>query len=355
MDEKLITLEEFLEFRENQPLLDARSEGEFEKSHIPNAINLPVLNDQEREIVGTVYKKEGSEEAILKGFELVGPRFHEIQKKAIALFPERKILLYCWRGGMRSRIMSWLLRMVGFEVLRLKGGYKTYRNFTLETVRRPFQYLVLGGRTGSGKTVLLQSLAEKGEQMLDLEDLANHRGSSFGGIDKPKQPGVEQFENLLAEKLLLCNSTKPIWVEDESRRIGSVILPDGFYHHLSESPRIVIKRTLTERIKLIKEEYASLPKEDLKKAVSRLTGKLGGLRTSQALADIDSERHESWIENMLVYYDKAYDFDLKKHNDSGMHQLSLEGEKLDLACEKLVALKNSIIDGKSGNKTDTME
>ena len=182
MNEKLISLSEFFDLRTSIPILDARSEGEFEQSHIPGAQNLPILNNEERIEVGTLYKNEGSEAATLKGFELVGPRFHLIQKEAIQQFPERKVLLYCWRGGMRSQILSWLLGMVGFEVYRLKGGYKTYRTFTFEEVRKPRTLIVLGGKTGSGKTLLLKKLSKSGEQVIDLEGLARHKGSSFGAI-----------------------------------------------------------------------------------------------------------------------------------------------------------------------------
>jgi tRNA 2-selenouridine synthase len=355
MIEKLVTLDDFFEFRQSYDILDARSESEFAQSHVPGAVNIPVLNDQERIIVGTIYKQEGSEQAVLKGFELVGPRFHEIQKKAIELFPEKKVLLYCWRGGMRSQIMSWLLGMMGFEVFRLKGGYKTYRTFTFETVRKPYPFIVLGGKTGSAKTRLLHALKAEGEQVIDLEGLANHKGSSFGGIGQYKQPSVEQFENLLAEELLNCDPTKPIWVEDESRRIGSIILPDPLYFHLGESAIIVISRTLEERVKHIKQEYASLPKEELNKAVSRLSRKLGGLRTAEALEDIKMDRYESWIRNMLLYYDKAYDFDLKKRHLTNRIDLSLEGVDLDTAHHRLLNLKTDIINGNIRNKADTME
>lgn len=355
MKEHLINLDEFLDARHSYSILDARSEQEFSQSHILQAVNLPMLNNREREIVGTLYKQKGSEKAILKGFELVGPRFYEIQQQALALFPEKKILLYCWRGGMRSQIMSWLLGMVGFEILRLKGGYKTYRTFTFETVRKPLDYLVLGGKTGTGKTEILQVLASEGEQVLDLEGLAQHKGSSFGGIGQKKQPSVEQFENLLAEELLKLDPSKTIWVEDESRRIGSVILPDGFYHQLDISPLVVISKTLEERIQYIKQQYASLPKEELAKAVSRLKSKLGGLRTTQALDDIEEGRHEAWIQNMLIYYDKTYEFDLNKRVRKSRTLISLEGDSVNSSCKKLLNIKPQIIYGNTGDQTHPVE
>jgi len=339
MSETLITLSDFFELRKTLPILDARSEGEFAQSHIPGAINLPILNDQERKIVGTLYKEKGSEAATLKGFELVGPRFHEIQQAAIEKFPERKVILYCWRGGMRSQILSWLLGMVGFEIFRIKGGYKTYRTFTFEEVRKSRKLIVLGGKTGTAKTVLLHLLKSSNEQVIDLEDLANHRGSSFGGIGQPPQPTVEQFENLLAERLLQFEEEKAIWIENESRRIGRIILPDAFFEQMKSSPHIDIQKSLEERIAHIASEYAELPQEALKKAVLRLQKKLGGLRTQEALEAIEAGDHAKWIQNLLIYYDKTYEFELDKHPQDRTVSLDLSGLAFGQQCQLLLEAK----------------
>jgi len=340
MNETIITLEEFFDLRKKLPILDARSESEFEQSHIPNAINLPILNDGERKIVGTVYKNKGSEKAVLKGFELVGPRFHTIMQEALVLFPDKEIITYCWRGGMRSQIVSWLLTMAGFQVYRLEGGYKTYRTFTFQQAKKPLNLTVLGGKTGSGKTVLLHHLAKKGEAILDLESLANHKGSTFGGIGLGKQPSVEQFENLLAEELILLEGVQNIWVENESRKIGKVILPDSFFHQLITAPLIEIERSTAERVKHITDEYAHLPKEELKQAITRIGKKLGGLRLKQALDAIDENDHSSWIENMLIYYDKTYTFDIERHPRERIDVISLEDKSIEEACQQL--LKNKL-------------
>lgn len=339
MAERLITLTDFFNLRKELPLIDARSEGEFEQSHIPKSCNLPILTNSERVTVGTLYKKEGSEAATLKGFELVGPRFHQIQKEAIRLFPDRKIIVYCWRGGMRSQILSWLLGMVGFEVYRLKGGYKTYRTFTFEEVRKDRMLIVLGGKTGTGKTILLQKLKEKGEQILDLEGIANHKGSSFGGIGQPLQPTVEQFENLLAENLFDLNPTLPTWIENESRKIGRLILPDQLFAQMMSSPLIDVQKTLEERIDHIATEYGHLPEDSLISAVTRLQKRLGGLRTQEAIEAIQEKNSAFWIANLLIYYDKTYEFDLTRHQDEKTEILDLSGKSLDEQVELLLKIK----------------
>ncbi|MEB2786647.1 tRNA 2-selenouridine(34) synthase MnmH [Algoriphagus persicinus] len=349
MTEQLISLDEFWSLRDQFPLIDARSEGEFSQSHIPGAINIPILNNSERIVVGTLYKEKGSLEATTKGFELVGPRFHLIQKNALKQFSGKKILIYCWRGGMRSQILSWLLSMVGFEVFRLNGGYKTYRTYSFDLVRKNWNLLVLGGKTGTGKTRLLQKLQETGEQIIDLEGLANHKGSSFGSIGQPDQPTVEQFENLFAEALRKQDPSKSTWVENESRKIGRLILPDKFYQQMLAAPLIDITKTDQERIDLIAEEYACLPADELILAVLRLKKRLGGLRTSQAIEAIVEANHAEWISNMLIYYDKAYTFDLDKHAEGKTIQLDLCGIDLETSIKKLLEAKSQF----HGNYTNT--
>jgi len=340
MAEQLISLEEFWILRETIPVMDARSEGEFAQSHIPGAVNLPILNNAERVVVGTLYKEKGAEAATIKGFELAGPRFHDIQKEALGFFPEKKILLYCWRGGMRSQIMSWLLGMVGFKVYRLQGGYKTYRTFTFSEVRKDRDLIVLGGKTGVGKTVLLKKLQEKGEQILDLEGIANHKGSSFGSIGLPPQPTVEQFENLMAEQLMHFDPALPVWVENESRRIGRIILPDLFYALILKSPLIDIQKSDEERVAHIAEEYGDLPTEELIAAVNRLKKKLGGLRTQEAIDAILAGNHEAWITNLLLYYDKTYEFDLARHEKGQTVTLDLGAKRIEDQLALLLKFKN---------------
>lgn len=339
MAEQLISLDEFWTLRNELPLIDARSEDEFAQSHLPGADNLPILRNTERVAVGTLYKEKGAIEATLRGFEIVGPRFHQIQKEAIQKYPKRRAIVYCWRGGMRSQILSWLLSMVGFEIFRLNGGYKTYRTFTFEKVREDYHLMVLGGKTGTGKTLLLKKLKEIGEQVIDLEGLANHKGSSFGSIGQLPQPSAEQFENLLAEELRILDPKRPIWTENESRKIGRVIIPDRFYKLMIQSPLIEIQKSETERIEHIAIEYGELPEEELTAAVMRLQKRLGGLRTQQAIEDIRSKNNSSWISNLLLYYDKTYEFDLQRHDENKTITIDLEGKNLQEQVQLLTQAK----------------
>lgn len=354
MAEKMISLDEFWDLKEKFPIIDARSEGEFDLGHLPKAHNIPILNNEERIIIGTIYKEKGAENATLKGFELVGPRFHLIQKKALKDFPSKKIILYCWRGGMRSQILSWLLVMIGFEVFRLRGGYKIYRSYTYQLVRKDWKLIVLGGKTGTGKTRILKHLQSSGEQIIDIEGLANHKGSSFGAIGQPPQPSVEQFENLFAEQLQILNPEIPIWVENESRKIGRLILADRFYEQMIKSPLIDIQKSENERIELITEEYAQLPADELIAAVNRLSKRLGGLRTSQAIEAIKAQNHTEWISNLLIYYDKTYAFDLEKHLDDKLISLELTGIKPQDTIPILLKTKTKFY-GNNPNKADRVE
>ncbi len=342
MSEKLITLEELWGHRQNHPIVDARSEGEFAQSHVIGALNLPILNNEERKVVGTIYKQEGSENAVLKGFEMVGSRFHEIIKEAITFAPNKKVVLYCWRGGMRSQILSWLLAMAGFEVFRLKGGYKVYRSYTFQLVRSSFTLLVLGGKTGTGKTVLLKHLALMGEQVIDLEGMANHKGSAFGGIGQIEQPSVEQFENLLAEDLRKLSSQKTIWVENESRSIGCDIITAEFFDQMQNAPLIEIEKSDASRIAHIEKEYGRLPQNELIEAVRKLRKRLGIQRMEEAIEAIQNQRNAEWISNLLIYYDATYAHGMRRQENQQFKPINIDGISVEEACERLLRKKEDI-------------
>ena len=210
-----ISIEEFLKTTASIPLADVRTPAEFEQGHIPGAHNIPIFSNEERVQVGTTYKQIGREQAILLGFDITGPKWSSFIQQALSIAPDKKIAIHCWRGGMRSGAMAWALNLYGFDVYLLEGGYKSYRRWALAQFEQAFNLIILGGLTGSGKTQILHAIKDAGEQMIDLEDLAQHQGSSYGSMGKLVQPSQEQFENDLAFQLSLMDNSKLIWLEDE--------------------------------------------------------------------------------------------------------------------------------------------
>src|SRR5258705_1089911 len=228
---RVLLIEDYLQnvFTGNHLLLDVRSESEYFQGRIPGAANLPLLDDEARKEVGITYKVKGRNQAVEKGFELTGGKFHTFiktvkdylsQPQTSGLKPQT-VMLYCWRGGMRSGIMSWLLETAGIGTVLLKGGYKSYRQWALQQIEAERKVIILGGKTGNGKTFLLNELKKSGEQVLDLEALANHRGSAFGAIGMEAQPRQEHFENLIAFELGKSDPEKILWIENESSKVGS--------------------------------------------------------------------------------------------------------------------------------------
>jgi len=192
-----VLVDEFLLLRHSLPLIDVRSEGEFAEGHILGAVNIPLLNNQERVIVGTAYKQKGQREAIYEGFRLVGPRLNDIIGETEKTAAGKEVLVHCWRGGMRSNNFAQFIDMARIKSQTLKGGYKAYRQFAFDYFRKPLQIILIGGCTGSGKSEVLRSLAAQGEQILDLEMLAHHKGSAFGALMQLPKPTTEQFHNNL--------------------------------------------------------------------------------------------------------------------------------------------------------------
>ncbi len=289
-------------------LIDARSPKEYKHAHIPGAINVALLNDEHREQVGITYKKEGREAAVVKGFELVGPLFADIIKEVKTFAEGKDLLIYCWRGGMRSGILSWLLGMSGFKVQLLDGGYKCYRNWVLDTLKVQRRMIILGGKTGSGKTELLHHLQLKGEQVLDLEKLASHKGSSFGALGQDPQPSNEHFENLLFRDLRILEEEKLVWIENESRSIGSVKIPDPLFNQMRDAAVVEVEIPLEIRKSRILNEYGNFPVEHLKICTERLEKRLGGLRLKLCLAALNEGRMHDWLDYLLEYYDETYSY-----------------------------------------------
>jgi tRNA 2-selenouridine synthase len=319
-------------------LVDVRSPVEFAYGHIPGAINYPLFNDEERVIIGKLYKKEGRDKAVLKGLEIVGPRMHLMVKDFTKMFPEKRLIIHCWRGGMRSNSVSWLLRQAGFEINTLSGGYKHYRSLVREFLASPFNLRILNGPTGSGKTDVLKALKDLGEQVIDLEGLANHKGSSFGAIGQLEQPSIEQFENNLANELLGFNPERVIWVEDESRKIGRVSLGDHFWNQMLSANYIRIAIPQQERVKRLVEDYGKYSQEDLEKSILRIGKRLGPQHLKTALEQLSNGMYDKVANTCLVYYDKAYAFGLEKKKTQCLAELNFDHSNVQLIAE---TIKNS--------------
>lgn len=294
------------------PILDVRAPVEFAQGHVPGALNLPLFTDEERARIGTTYKQVSQERAVHLGLEFFGPKMSALVKKAQKLAQGKEVRLHCWRGGMRSGAVLWLLELAGFKVHLLDKGYKEYRRDVLASFETPRSWRVLGGLTGSGKTDVLHALAAgpPAQPVLDLEGLANHKGSAFGAIGQPAQPTQEQFENNLAAALAALPVDAPVWVEDESRQIGRLTIPPALFAQLRTAPRWVLEVPRAARVAKLATEYGAEDPAELAAAIERLHKRLGGLATQQALDAVEAGDFAQMVGLMLEYYDKTYTYGL---------------------------------------------
>lgn len=336
MTEKALPLKEFL----NQPgiILDVRSPAEFRQGHIPEAFNLSLLSDEERAQVGTAYKHQGKQFAIMLGLKLVGPKLADLVSQARMHAQGQVAKIHCWRGGMRSQFASWLLSFCGIPSVTLHGGYKTYRRWCLEQFNPPYHLIVVGGMTGCGKTETLKCLANLGEQVIDLEQLAKHRGSSFGMINRSStQPSTEQFENEIAIRLSSLDHERPIWIEDESRLIGTCHLPGELLDQMRGAPLIVINTNSEERIHRLVNEYGKAPIEQLIAATNRISKRLGGQRTKDILTAFNEGLIAEAFTLILQYYDSTYTFSLSKRPFT---EIETDGLSIPERAAKLLQIAN---------------
>ncbi len=321
---KPILINDFLHLHDIVPLIDVRTPAEYEQGHVPGAFNVPLFSNEDRVRVGTTYKQVGREEAILLGFDLTGSKWSSFIKEALIIAPDKRIGVHCWRGGMRSGAMAWALDLYGFEVFLIQGGYKKYRGWVHQQFEQPYKIQILGGMTGSGKTKLLQQLSVTGEQVIDLEDLAQHQGSSYGSMNKLIQPTQEQFENNLAGKLKDIDKKKKVWVEDESLTIGKRSIPNPFWHQMRDAAIIDIKVDVQRRVNSLAAEYGSLDKDFLMESTERIRKRLGPEQTKYAIEAIMEGRIKDFVKIVLVYYDKTYRTGLSKRDISKVSSLELD-------------------------------
>ncbi|PLV62001.1 tRNA 2-selenouridine(34) synthase MnmH [Brachyspira pilosicoli] len=315
---KRIEIEEFLrlEREENLPVIDVRSPLEFNHGHIPNAKNVYLFDDEERKVVGTIYKEEGREAAILKGLEYVGSRMVTILKEVDKISKNNVILMHCFRGGMRSESVAWLCSNYKYDVYVLEGGYKSYRRYVLESFNnKKYKINLVTGRTGSKKTLILNKLKELEYNVVDLEGIAKHKGSAFGWINEGEQPSQEQFENNLCLELSKYDNGSSLWVEDESLLIGKRAIPRGLFDNMKSPENIIyLNVSIEDRAKYITDTYGKYSIDDLRESIIKIKKRLGDERMREALSLLDEGKIYECVLVLLYYYDKAYRLSIQEEN-----------------------------------------
>jgi len=339
---KKIRAEELFERKQEIPLVDVRTPDEYRHGHIPGAVQIPLFDNNERALIGKVYAHKGSDAAVLLGMEIVGPRLKSYIEKAREISPERKIILYCWRGGMRSGSLAWLFSTAGMQCYVVEGGYKAYRRYVLEKFRTPLKLIVLGGETGAGKSEILRMLASDGEQILDLEAIACHKGSAFGAIGQPGQPTQEQFENNLFEAFRTLKPDKPVWIENESITIGKLFLPRSLFDQMEKAPLVCISRPFTERLERLVREYAITDHETLTAVFRGLIRRLGSEKCQQAITAVHEGKYEEAAEIALHYYDKVYSRQLDKKQQQIIKTFYIDNT-LNFNIQDLITLGKELI------------
>lgn len=297
-------------YSQEYAVVDVRTPAEYQQGHIVGSVNIPLFTNEERADVGTRYVQQSREEAIRRGLELVGPRLAGYVEQARAL--GKPLVVYCWRGGMRSSSMSWLFSTSGLASQTIPRGYKGFRTAAAKHLAQPWKWRVVSGPTGSGKTTFLCGLAAGGEQVIDLEGLANHKGSSFGGIQQPAQPTTEHMMNRIHHAMRGFDLSHTVWLEDESRSIGRVHLPDVLYEAMKIAPRHVLETPLEVRVSNLVAEYGQLPPQELVAAFERIREKLGGERTNRAIEALTLGDVATAAEIALDYYDRTYAYTAKR-------------------------------------------
>ncbi len=305
-----ISPEEFIRLSDHIPVIDVRSPSEYGHAHIPKAINIPLFDDTERARIGTLYNHEGKITAVQNGLKIVAPKMVAFTKSALRLNSD-KLLLHCWRGGMRSASMAWLFETVDIRCMLLEGGYKAYRNHVLDFFRTPFKIVLLGGKTGAGKTEILAGLAKTGEQVIDLEALANHKGSAFGAMGQAPQPSSEQFEHLIFDKLRKFDPRKIIWMEDESRNIGKAFIPQHLWDQMRCAPMIRVDTDDEIRVRRLMRDYTCFSTEEIVSSIKKIEKRLGSEKCRKAIEACCGGKTEDALRICLAYYDRMYSSQLE--------------------------------------------
>ncbi len=331
-----LDIEDFLQQSEGHLTIDVRSEGEYDYGHILYAENLPLFNNEERKVVGTIYKQQGKNEAILAGLDFVGKKMSDFIRFAQPKIKDNKVFVHCWRGGMRSGSMAWLFNNFGYDVGVLKGGYKAYRHYVLDKIGSKYKLIVIGGRTGSGKTEILHQLKGLGEQVIDLEALANHKGSAFGSLGQPAQPSTEHFENLLAESIKKFDTNKRVWLEDESKTIGRVFLDLNLWRNMCSSPIFVVELPVEIRLKRLVADYGENHMEGLEQSITNIRKRMGNEQWKNAIDALHEKDFTKVAWLTLQYYDKAYDKGLLLKETKEIFRYSFDEDDMEVIAQTFI-------------------
>lgn len=312
--------------RKDLPLIDVRSPSEFLQGHLPHAVNIPLFTDEERAVVGTRYHDAGKDAALLVGLEFAGAKLPEYVKRLnkITKGKTREIILYCWRGGMRSASLAWLFSTAGYHARVIEGGYKACRSYIRQHSGKGSPMLVLGGMTGSGKTDIIHELGRLGDQIIDLEGIAHNRGSVFGHLGQLPQPTNEQFENNLFDAWSKLDPSKPVWIEDESRSIGTVSLPGPFFEQMKRSLLVMLRVPFNIRVARLCNDYAGFEKNSLLDSLGKITQAIGGQGIADAQRHILAGNFAPAIMLVLAYYDKTYQKAMLKYNERYVKELNTD-------------------------------
>ncbi|MCF7793203.1 MAG: tRNA 2-selenouridine(34) synthase MnmH [Candidatus Cloacimonetes bacterium] len=339
-----IPIETFLQKASSLPIIDVRTSDEFTKGHIPGACNIPLFSNDERAIVGTKYKQENRESAFREGIHLIAAKIDfylsELEKLHLS---SREILLHCWRGGMRSEGMANLFRSIGYKVHLLEGGYKSFRRTVLKSFEKSYNFIIIGGMTGSGKSDVLREISKKDEQIIDLEGIANHKGSAFGALGQPAQPTVEQFENELFGELNKLDPAERIWLEDESQLIGKVRIPKPFFLQMRNADVYKLELSKELRIKRLMQEYTNFNKDKIIFSIHNIAKRLGGLAFQKAVESVQKNDFHTAIDIVLSYYDKTYSYGISKRKDQTIIPVKIEEDNPPKTAKILLQKINSRI------------
>ncbi len=331
-----INISQLFDYQQDSVVIDVRTPAEFEQGHIIGAFNLPLFTNEERAIVGTAYKRQSPQNALIKGLDLIGVKLSYFIKRAQKMAAGKRIIVHCWRGGKRSGSMAWLLDLAGMNVVVLEGGYKAYRTHVQASFDLPLSLNVLGGRTGTGKTVILFHLRENNAQVIDLEALANHKGSAFGALGEAPQPKTEHFENLLFEEIRQLDTSKTIWIENESKGIGTAFLPQGFWDNMKVGKLINIEIPYDLRVLRSMEDYKKYPKEDLIAVFKNIERKLGGQHCKAAIDALQNDDYTTAAEIALVYYDKTYQHSFEQNPTIAVSHISYPHADMEEIAKDLI-------------------